>query len=309
LATVALFLIGTANSESMAMGEVPEDEVKRFEDLRATSRLTCNIWEQSVAVEFGIRENGPPSITESPGDDGSSLSIAFFLNEQRDSAIQFFGSDDLGIWANPIRLEPPVSSFLGENDFGAMVLPSPVLIGWFRFYDPEACLDSFTDCGPLFEILADPNYDTFFPLISSVRQKDRVAIFAGRCYPGVSEEFQQHARDHMAAESYRDEAFCGDPGAQFIRGAYSAMFAEVSGEELVEAYSWLRIASDRIPEFEPDEQELAARIVSIAIDIAAERLTPEQIAVAKRRAAAWKPDPSKCDKALEKHPDTMGPSR
>jgi hypothetical protein len=293
---VALAFVIIAKSESWAGGATPE-EIQRFEELSSVSALSCDIWEKQYQIDFKANDQGLPSLL--PAEDKMSRTqFVMLLNENRDGALQFSPDDDdfdgSLAWANSITLRPPVNAFLGPDDFGVLASPHPISLGLFRF---PLCMNSLTDCRPLFEILADPEHKSFFPLFSTYREEDRISIFLGRCYPEISDEFRKNLPEvHklISDERIREEAFCDTtdwPFSGLI--ATSLLLTQPSGESLIELYSFLRIISN-LPD-DSEAQAAFARVFNIALDITAERMTPDQIEIAERQAAEWKPDPSKCE--------------
>ncbi len=294
LVVAVLALTGIPKSATWALSanEVEEAQLIRFDELRAASELDCEIWTRDVEVEFDPLDQWAPRLAPESEVDPSDGIFVLIFNEQRTRALHYLEAGFfIGI---PTRFAPPVATFGASGD-GVVRLPA----AWEHIlYEDEtnACQSSLAACRVApFQIFADPKFGTFFPLIGGLELHhfpDRAVYHLGRCRQGISQEFQQEAADEFADSDQEKYAVCGNWHAQMKRGAYGLLLPQPSGEERLEAYRWLRVALGQADG--PDRQFHAGNIRD-AIDIAAERLTADQIAKAERLAAAWEPDPAACE--------------
>jgi hypothetical protein len=95
---------------------------------------------------------------------------------------------------------------------------------------------------------------------------------------GVRKNFAQ------AAKWFRKAAGQGNAGAQINLGVLYATGKGV-GRNHFQAYKWFELAASRLPASEKGARAMAAR----NRDIAAAKMTPAQIAKARKLARAWKP--------------------
>ena len=287
-AIVALVAVCIPQYGAWAMGKVSEEDRLRFEDLRATDELTCKIWQWGFGVQYGSPDSGPPSLALPPETEPSADSVLLMFDKQKTRALHYH---ETGILLPSVtRLEPPKSSLFYYTR-GAVVVPHTSRSGLFNADGP--CLISLEACRSTFSIVADPEFEAFFPLIGREDRQDRVIIDVGRCRPGIGEAFRRQAAKGMAEKGRKDKAMCGDFGAQYQLAIFGLLLSHPSGEDLVDAYTWLRVALRKADELSPEDQEYFT-VFNVAVDIAARRLNADQIAEAERRAAAWQPDPNRC---------------
>jgi TPR repeat protein len=90
--------------------------------------------------------------------------------------------------------------------------------------------------------------------------------------------------DVEAANWFRRAADLGDAQAQYNLGLFYAK-GEAGEPDNVSAHMWFNLAATHFPPSDTDDRTAAVR----NRDLAAEKMTPAQIAQAQKRAREWRP--------------------
>jgi TPR repeat protein len=93
--------------------------------------------------------------------------------------------------------------------------------------------------------------------------------------------------DTEAAKWFRRAADLGEAQAQYNLGLFYAT-GEAGERDNVSAHMWFNLAAANFPAADTDDRSAAVR----ARDLVAEKMTPDQIAQAQRRAREWTPKSS-----------------
>lgn len=302
-------VVGALAFKAWAMAEVSEEDLSRFEQLKQAKILSCELrtWHvklkqkqptgRSTAAEWVVEEQ-----ESVPGD---HLFVIF--DQQKTRAILL--TADL----EQDKLERGWTATAKVKSVDPAPAAFAVLGGALRLRAPadrpsEHCKEfPQRECFPDIQISADPQYLSFFPMLLTLFVDVKANIItAGFCKPRLPDDVSRRL------SSFREQELCtGNADSigkwSIALGAAYLLTGDVKERYNVNAYksfkiAWNSFAAINVPEDTDQarrdriirQKEISAFDARAAMAIAAEGMTPEQIAEAERLAAAWEPDPKRC---------------
>ncbi len=324
---VALFLNGVLLLAEATGDNATAQQIERFNELRAVRALTCDLWVWQLKIEDLDREQPSLEIEKENSDRERSQSFGYIFNAEQTRAIELIEVEvtvrldpplpaladllDLTDRTDLLTLETPVTPIEPHEIFFDDVHGALTLAPAARF-QYSTCASQDLGCAGSLRIVADPEYATFFPAIGAVvgaalgESTGVIGIVAGQCRNGIDGLLKEELTTlQKKLDLLQKAAICTFPVGpsrvdaltqNWLGAGVSYLAApDLADTDIVTAYKWFQIADQHVEQLSPDQRRLLEATIRTAKEIAAERMTPEQIEEAKRQALAWTPDNVRCD--------------
>jgi hypothetical protein len=312
LALVVVLLLNSVLLPAEATGDsATAQQTERFNELRAVRALICDLWYWQLNIE-GLVRGAPSFKVEKENASREVTHFGYVFNSKQSRAIELIGlnvqSDsplsgltDLLLLETLVTPVEPHEIFFNDMNGALTLAPAARL-------QHSTCASQGLGCAGNLRIMADPQYEAFFPATGAFvgELNSEIVLVAGQCRIGINGLLKQEliiSREQL--DLRQKEATCTLPAGPSRASVLARNWLEAGVSYLTEpdmadtafvsAYKLFQIANRHVEQLSPEERRLLESIIGTAKEIAAERMTPEQIEEAERQALTWAPDNFRCD--------------